>query len=663
MLAKLATELPAGRRLALRAEVGRLPRHRVPRRRPALHPEPRPEAARPLLPRARGRASRASLPERCVVDGEIVIAGERGLDFDALQMRLHPAASRVQKLAAETPASFVAFDLLADGERDLRARPAGRAPARCSSRRSRRAAGARPPDALPPRPRGGRGVVPSLRGRRARRRHRQAREHDLPARQARDGQGQARAHRGLRRRRLPLAQAGPGHARRLAAARALRRRRRAAPRRRDLVVHDGDAPPRSPQELEPLREDALAAHPWRDWAETRRSGRAHARRRRAAGARARTSRGSRCAIERVCEVKYDHLQGDRFRHAAVFLRWRPDKRPADCRYDQLEVTPPAELAEIFARPPLTGGLGGSGACREGCDARRLARLLGVVRRPGRVAEARGLLLRRTARAARRASPLASMSACRSPSAAKRAGMVRSVKSSGRTRRARPRSPARRRARRASGGPSTRRRRCGPWRSGCSRGRRRGAPPSTTCWWRGAGARRSTSRASASAARRTSVNDQRGWMRTLTWMPREPEVFGQPTRPTSSRTSPHHARHVRRAAPTRRRASGRGRRAARRGARDPRRAPGCGCSSRQPRLAIQASAAASRGTTSSAVRPDGKLSVTTSIQSAAARRARASGRRTRRGCRRRSGPARWAGRPPRAARPRPPPGSSAPPRAW
>jgi ATP-dependent DNA ligase len=53
---------------------------------------------------------------------------------------------------------------------------------------------------------------------------------------------------------------------------------------------------------------------------------------------------------RVCEVKYDHLQGNRFRHAAVFLRWRPDKPPADCRYDQLEVTPPAELAAIFTGP-------------------------------------------------------------------------------------------------------------------------------------------------------------------------------------------------------------------------------------------------------------------------------------------------------------------------
>jgi ATP-dependent DNA ligase len=66
---------------------------------------------------------KASLPARCVVDGEIVIAADGGLDFDALQMRLHPAASRVKKLAGEMPSSFVAFDLLAEGDRDLRARP------------------------------------------------------------------------------------------------------------------------------------------------------------------------------------------------------------------------------------------------------------------------------------------------------------------------------------------------------------------------------------------------------------------------------------------------------------------------------------------------------------------------------------------------------------
>ena len=139
-------------------------------------------------------AFRASLPERCVVDGEIVIVGARGLDFDALQMRLHPAASRVRKLAAETPASFVAFDLLADGRRRPARAAAGRAPARGWSRRSRgrraastsrrAAASAASPQEWFHRFEGA--GLDGVDG--------QAREHDLPARQARDGQGQARAH-------------------------------------------------------------------------------------------------------------------------------------------------------------------------------------------------------------------------------------------------------------------------------------------------------------------------------------------------------------------------------------------------------------------------------------------------------------------------------------
>ena len=101
-------------------------------------------------------------------------------------------------------------------------------------------------------------------------------------------------------------------------------------------------------ELEPFRKNALDQHPWREWAEAQASGQ------RMPGAQSRWSAGKDLSweplrIERVCEVKYDHLQGDRFRHAAVFQRWRPDKRPADCRYDQLEVTPAAELAQIFAK--------------------------------------------------------------------------------------------------------------------------------------------------------------------------------------------------------------------------------------------------------------------------------------------------------------------------
>ena len=172
-----------------------------------------PDLAAPLL---------AALPERCVVDGEIVIATEQGLDFDALQLRLHPAASRVAKLAAETPASFVAFDLLAEGDEDLRARPQ-------SERRARleRALG-RAGDRVH--------LTPSSRDRAVAQdwfqrfegagldgviaKHESA---TVPARQARDDQGQALAHGRLRRRGLPLAQERPRRARRLAAARALRR--------------------------------------------------------------------------------------------------------------------------------------------------------------------------------------------------------------------------------------------------------------------------------------------------------------------------------------------------------------------------------------------------------------------------------------------------------
>jgi ATP-dependent DNA ligase len=102
------------------------------------------------------------------------------------------------------------------------------------------------------------------------------------------------------------------------------------------------------RELAPLRERALEGHPWRDWAESD----AHVQDRKP-GAQSRWSAGKDLSweplrVERVCEVKYDHLQGDRFRHAAVFLRWRSDKRPEDCRYDQLEVTTPYELARVFS---------------------------------------------------------------------------------------------------------------------------------------------------------------------------------------------------------------------------------------------------------------------------------------------------------------------------
>src|SRR5262249_31365851 len=103
------------------------------------------------------------------------------------------------------------------------------------------------------------------------------------------------------------------------------------------------------RELAPLRVGALKDHPWRDWAEVGAGGAAFAR---MPGGQSRWSAGKDLSweplrVELVCEVKYDHLQGRRFRHATIFLRWRPDKRPSDCRYDQLEVTTPFELAKVF----------------------------------------------------------------------------------------------------------------------------------------------------------------------------------------------------------------------------------------------------------------------------------------------------------------------------
>jgi ATP-dependent DNA ligase len=287
---------------------------------------------------------RASLPARSVVDGEIVIARPQGLDFDALQMRLHPAASRVEKLARETPSSFVAFDLLAEGDRDLRPLPQVQRRALLEQA----LAGAAGPVHLTPCRRerevaqewfhrfegaGLDGVIakhestPYQPGKRAMVKVKHERTADCVVagfRWHKNGPGTL-----LGSLLLGLFDgAGTLHHVGVTSAFPMETRRR-------LV-----------QELGPLREDALLSHPWREWAELS-DGAV-----RMPGAQSRWSAGKDLSweplrIERVAEVKYDHLQGDRFRHAAVFRRWRPDRSPADCRYDQLEVTPPAELRGIF----------------------------------------------------------------------------------------------------------------------------------------------------------------------------------------------------------------------------------------------------------------------------------------------------------------------------
>ncbi|HET7697930.1 MAG TPA: ATP-dependent DNA ligase [Vicinamibacterales bacterium] len=287
----------------------------------------------------------AQLPEGCVIDGEIVIATATGLDFDALQLRLHPAASRVARLAAATPASFVAFDALAADGEDLRQSPQRERRARLE----RVLAGARPPVHLTPmtRDRGqaaewlsrfeGAGldgviVKPDSAvyepGKRTMIKVKHVRTADCVVagfRWHKNGRGTLVGSLllGLYDNRDRLHHVGVTSAFNMAA-------------RRQLVG-----------ELAPLRSNALEHHPWRDWAEA-----GAGEMTRMPGGQSRWSAGKDLSweplrIERVCEVKYDHMQGDRFRHAAVFLRWRSDKRPADCRYDQLEITTPYELEKVF----------------------------------------------------------------------------------------------------------------------------------------------------------------------------------------------------------------------------------------------------------------------------------------------------------------------------
>jgi ATP-dependent DNA ligase len=286
----------------------------------------------------------ARLPAGCVIDGEIVIAGPRGLDFDALQLRLHPAASRVAKLAKETPASFVAFDLLAEDGRSLMGEPFEARRARLEELLK----AAKPPLHLTPATRdrkaasqwlerfegaGLDGVIAKPAnesyqpGKRAMIKVKHARTAECVVagfRWHKSGEGVVGSLLlGLYDDAGVLQHVG------VTSSFTMQRRRELA------------------KELAPLTRNAMQAHPWKDWAG------AAAESSRMPGSQSRWSAGKDLSwqplrIERVCEVKYDHLQGDRFRHAAIFLRWRPDKQPRDCRYDQLEVTRPYELQKVFA---------------------------------------------------------------------------------------------------------------------------------------------------------------------------------------------------------------------------------------------------------------------------------------------------------------------------
>jgi ATP-dependent DNA ligase len=300
-----------------------------------------PELAGPL---------KAALPERCVLDGEVVIARDGALQFESLLLRIHPAASRVKLLAEESPASFVAWDLLALGDEDMRSVPQAERRARLESV----LADAEAPIHLTPATRdrtmaadwfdrfegaGLDGVVakkldaPYQPGKRAMLKVKHQRTADCVVAGFRWHKNGPGTHVGSLLLGL-FDDAGTLHHVGVTSTFTWDRRAEVA------------------AELAPLREGAMDDHPWKEWAEWSMAGDADASGQRLPGAGSRWNRGKDLSweplrVERVVEVAYDHLQGDRFRHGTTFKRWRPDKPPTDCRYDQLETSTPYLLGQIF----------------------------------------------------------------------------------------------------------------------------------------------------------------------------------------------------------------------------------------------------------------------------------------------------------------------------
>lgn len=286
-------------------------------------------------------ALRRELPSRIVLDGEVVVAGPTGLDFDALSQRIHPAAKRINQLAAATPASFVAFDLLAHEDASCMEAPYGERRKMLEHLLEK----AKPPVHLTPATQdpdvasdwfsrfegaGLDGVVAKpadlryLPDKRVMLKVKHQRTADCVVagfRTHKDGEGVGSLLLGLFDDACTLHHVGVASG-------------FSVLRRRELV-----------DEVRPYRNDALTGHPWAGWAEAQAEGRAP-------GATNRWNAGKDMTWEplrpeSVCEVSYDHLQGNRFRHAASFLRWRPDREPSSCTYAQLDTPVPMELQDVF----------------------------------------------------------------------------------------------------------------------------------------------------------------------------------------------------------------------------------------------------------------------------------------------------------------------------
>jgi ATP-dependent DNA ligase len=292
---------------------------------------------------------RTQLPARCVLDGEIVVAKKSALDFEALQLRIHPAASRVKLLSQESPASIVFFDLLCEGDRDLRGEPFQRRRQELESL----LVSARPPLHMTPATyelnfasdwfsRFEGAVLDGVMAKPISGAYQPDKRAMFKVKHERDCDcvvAGFRWHKGGQHTAVGSLLLGlfddSGALQHVGVCASFTQ-----DKRRELLEY-----------LMPYRRDALINHPWKFWAESAVA--ADEAGHRMPGGQSRWSRGKDLSWEPlrpelVVEVSYEHMQGTRFRHLAHFRRWRSDKKPGDCTYAQLEVVPPQELMAIFS---------------------------------------------------------------------------------------------------------------------------------------------------------------------------------------------------------------------------------------------------------------------------------------------------------------------------